>query len=193
MEPDQQLTVPDQQLAVDLYVRAEGPITERRDTVIERLEQVDRRNQISEFRIHPWPRAMSLSLVKKMDDDEIAGLFQSADEWADQHGLHIQPPFDVRTSRSAITGETDELLVLPVICLAAYTDGDLVAVFPCSDGESVYTVDDALDAIASRKSLTSAFSTEGDSASSESERRELPEKVDSSTDLLMPNSTGSNE
>lgn len=193
MEPDKQLTDPDQQLAIDLYVRAEGPIAERRDTVIERLEQFDRRNQISEFSIHPWPRAMSLTLVKKMDDNEIAGVFQSSEEWADQHGLHIQPPFDVRTSRSAITGETDELLVLPVICLAAYSDGDLIAVFPCSDEESVYTVADALDAIAAGKSPTSASSIESDSASSDSERRKRSETENPSTDMTIPNLTGTTE
>ncbi|MFB6079998.1 MAG: HTH domain-containing protein [Haloferacaceae archaeon] len=140
---------PDTDLTVDLYVRADAPCPERRTTVIERLKRLERTNRIAGFTVHPWPRAVSLDLAAELDDDDgILGVFRSLETGADRKGHRIRPPFDVRTSRSTITGETDERLVLPVLCLAVYGDRDLLGVYPCTAGESVLTVGDALDALA---------------------------------------------
>lgn len=165
----------DRQPAVDLYVRADAPVTERRDAIVDRLRRLERTSRISRFTIHPWPKAVSLGLLERIDGGEILDLVRSFERWAEPRGLRVQPPFDVRVSRSTITGETDELLVLPVLCLAAYgdTDGELVGLSPCSDGESVYTIDDALDALATGDAPVPAFSSGGDSPVPERERRML--------------------
>lgn len=134
-------------LTVDFYVRADAPIREQRDAVIEQLTDLEGKGHITGFSVHPWPRAVSLDLVAEIDDDGILGEFESFETWADRNGIGIRPPFDVRTSHSVITDETHELLVLPVMCLAVYSDDDLVGMYPCSDDESVLTIDDAFDAI----------------------------------------------
>jgi hypothetical protein len=185
-----------QQLTVDLYIRADAPSPKRRDTIIERLEQLEQHNQISEFTIHPWPSAMSLDLVKHIDGEGILDVVHSFETWAAQHGLRLRPPFDVRTSHSTITDETDKLLVLPVMCVAAYTDGVLVGVWPCSDGESVCTVEDALDTIATGEPPISGLPPERDSANTESERQErseIPKEPDPNGAMPVPNSTESSE
>lgn len=183
---------PDQQLSVDLYVRADAPIVGRRDAVIDRLKRLERTDRIVEFRIHPWPHAISLTLVKEIEAGGIKEVVRSFETWADQHDHHITPSFDVRASHSAITGESDERLALPLMCLAAYTDGDLVGVVPASDGESVRTVEDALDAI----EAGNAPIPEGASASGEQTHRESTERTKQRTLRLAAepsNSTGSDE
>jgi len=160
----------DQQLTIGLYVRADTPIVERRDAVIDRLKQLDRQDRIAGFRIHPWPRAISLDLMNEIEEDEIHEVVRSFETWAAQHDRHISPPFDIHPTHSAITGESDELLVLPVICIAAYDAGDLVGVAPSSDGKSVRTVEDALNAIEAGKAPVPEPQPEGEASSLEREQ-----------------------
>jgi hypothetical protein len=138
-------------LSIDLYVRGDVPRVHRREAVIDQLKRLDRENRIVEFRIHPWPRAITLTLGTEMEAAGIPAVVRSFSTWAAQHGRRISASFDVRISRPTSTGESDERLVLPLICLAAYSGDDLVGVVPSSDRKSVHTVEDALDAIAARK------------------------------------------
>ena len=161
----------DRRLTVDLYVRADAPVVERRQSVIDRLKRLEGQDRIDGFRVHPWPRAISLGLADEIDGDGIRDVVRSFETWADRCDRHIRPPFDVRTTHSAITGESDELLVLPVICLAAYDTGDLVDVAPSSDGGSVYTVEDALDAIEAERASVPETRSDGGKSSPERERR----------------------
>lgn len=135
-------------LTVELYVRGDAPIPERRARVIERLDRLERMNRIDGYRVRTWPNAVSLDLTDDGDADSIPGTVRAFEEWADRHDRDLRPPFSVHTSRSDITGETEELLRLPVLCLAAYDGRDLVAVYPCCEGDSVLTVDHGLDALA---------------------------------------------
>ena len=134
-------------LRVDLYVRADAPIADHRREVIDTLARFERERRIDGFAVHPWPSSMSLDLAKEAGDDSIAGVVRSFERWAEDAGVSVHPPFDVRQTRSKITDETDETLVLPVFCLAAYEGGDLIGVYPCCSGDSVVTVDDALTTI----------------------------------------------
>jgi len=186
----------DEQLTVDLYVRAAAHIVERRDEVIGKLKRLEQRDRLTEFRIHPWPRAISLDLVKEIEGEEIHEVVRSFERWADQHGRHIQPPFNVRTADSSITGESDELLFLPVMCVAAYNEGKLIEVAPCRDGESIRTVDDALDAIAAGDIRISDPRPEGETSGPDSEQRESIEDTDqqkSSIATQLSNPTEDNE
>lgn len=140
----------DQRLTVDLYARSDTPVPEWRDAVLDRLRRLRDRGRIAGFEVHSWPRAVSLPLADRTDDG-IPGTVRTFERWAVRHDVRLRPPFGVRRTRSAITGETDELLVLPVVFLAA-RDDDLVWVAPATDGESTVTVDDALDAVAAGRS-----------------------------------------
>lgn len=168
----------DQQLTVHLYVRGDSPSVKQRDDVIERLKRLERQDRITEFRIHPWPRAISLDLVTESEGEEIHEVVRTFERWADQHDRDIQPSFDVRTADSSITGQSDELLVLPVMCVAIYHEGKLVDIAPCRDGKSIRTVQDALDAIAAEDVPIPKSGPRGDTSGQDSERRDSKEDTD---------------
>jgi hypothetical protein len=138
----------DQPLTVDLYVRADAPVPERRDEVIDRLQYLSTHDRIAGFDVASWPRAVSLGLADRIADDGVPRTVRSFERWANRHGLRIRPLFDVRRFRSTITGETDDLLVPPVLCLAARNEEGLAWIAPVHDGASTVTVEDALDALA---------------------------------------------
>jgi len=139
---------PNSPLTVRLYVRADAPIVERRNALISRLERLDQQNRIDDAHVHFWPRAVSLDLLEASEDSALPELVRSVEAWAERHGRHDDPPFDVRTTHSTITGASDERLVLPTLCIATYRGGQLVDVAPCGDGDAARTVEDVLDTIA---------------------------------------------
>lgn len=136
-----------EQLIVDLYVRADASVTDQRTALIERFTCLERRGKIAEFTVHLWPRTVSLTLARAVEDRRICEPVRSFEQWADRHGVRLRPPFDVRTVQSDMTGERDQLLVLPVCCLAVRNERRLVGVAPCHDGGSACSLDDVLDAI----------------------------------------------
>jgi hypothetical protein len=138
-----------QQPAVDLYVRADAPIADRRESVVERLERLDRVDRIASYTVHQWPRAVTLDLGAATDDSGVLEAARAFEHWATRHGVRTRPPFEVHSTRSRITGETDRHLVVPTLCLAVYDEGTLVVVAPCRDDETAITVDDTLDALES--------------------------------------------
>ncbi|WP_152041141.1 HTH domain-containing protein [Salinigranum salinum] len=150
---------PDKHLGVDLYVRADAPIVDRRTVVIERLERLERRERIDEYSVQLWPRAISLDLMRRVDESPIVDAVREFETWAEQCDRYLSPCFDVSTTHSMITDESDRLLVLPVLCVAVFSDGSLVDVAPSSDGDSVRTVEDLLADVAAGTVPTSeAFS-----------------------------------
>jgi hypothetical protein len=93
--------------------------------------------------VRTWPDEVVLSA--ETDGGEAVETFEQFERWADDRGLSVRPAFDVKTV-SSIVGRTRELLTLPMMSLAVSIDGDLVGVFPCSDGERTWTIVDCLDA-----------------------------------------------
>ena len=73
----------DRRLTVDLYVRADAPVVERRQSVIDRLKRLEGQDRIDGFRVHPWPRAISLGLADEIDGDGIRDVVRSFETWAD--------------------------------------------------------------------------------------------------------------
>lgn len=177
----------DQQLTIALYVRADAPTVERRDAVIDRLKRLERQNRIAEFRIHPCPRAISLGLVKQLEGEGIHELVRSVQTWAAQHDRHISPPFDIHTSHSAITGESDELLVMPVMWIAAYVSGDLVGVAPSSEEESAHTLENARGDIEAGNTPIQGTHPEAETSTPRDEQRKSSRN---DTDDITPDHTG---
>lgn len=132
-------------LSAVLYVRADTQVPTRRDAVIDRLTELRRTAHLSGFEVHLWPK--TVSLTAHSHDGEFFDVFSTFEEWADRHGVEIRPPFDVHTVRSTITGESDERLVLPELCLIVYEADSLAGVYPCHDRNEALTVGDALEAI----------------------------------------------
>jgi DNA-binding Lrp family transcriptional regulator len=129
--------------AVSMVLRARTPVCGSRTTVINRLGRLRATGVIDEFEVRTWPDEVVLSA--ETDGGEAVETFEQFERWADDRGLSVRPAFDVKTV-SSIVGRTRELLTLPMMSLAVSIDGDLVGVFPCSDGERTWTIVDCLDA-----------------------------------------------
>lgn len=124
-----------------------GSFTAPVDETLRTLERLEAAAIIDELTLDAWPAHVRLGTDGALQSDVVAR-FQTFDAWADQWDVCIRPPFVVETRRSEITGETREVLVTPVQCLAIYVDGALQEVFPhtadrAGDGET-YTVRDGL-------------------------------------------------
>ncbi|QSW98852.1 HTH domain-containing protein [Haloterrigena alkaliphila] len=117
------------------------------DRQIETLNACEAEGTIDDLLLRSWPQEITLSV--KSPYQEALESFERFVEWADRRGVSIRPPFRKRTSTNQITGETNDLLVLPMLCLELYADDELVGVFPHTDEESgeTYTSDEAIAAL----------------------------------------------
>lgn len=72
--------------------------------------------------------------------------------WEDESGYAAEPFFsDVR--RTSLVDASYDAIVPPNLCLALYREGTVAGVFPCSDRETCYTVEDAVEAMAGTKEI----------------------------------------
>lgn len=116
------------------------------DSTLRTLERLDADGVIDELTIDAWRGEVRLG--DEPSDSDTFARFEEFAAWADRWDVSIQPPFSVETRHSEITGDTREVLVTPVQCLAVSVDGALAEVFPHTacreDGGKTYTVQDVL-------------------------------------------------
>lgn len=113
------------------------------EACVETLRDCEAEGLIDGFKVQSWPEEVAFS-PERPERAMIRGV-ESYREWADRAGVDIEPPFATRTRKSIVTGAEIDILVLPSICLALYDDeGQLVGVYPHSDDEGTYTVEDAI-------------------------------------------------
>jgi hypothetical protein len=132
-----------------LVLRVRPPVAGPATTVINRLGRLRAEGVVEAFDIEYWPDEVSLA---GDGHPEVVETFERYETWAAEHGVSLRPAFDVR-SVSPLVGERRELLRLPMACLAVHEDGDLVGVFPCTDGDETWTVTDCLEAVATAGEL----------------------------------------
>jgi hypothetical protein len=125
---------------VELWTRR--PVCGPRTEVIDRLGALASAGALDAYEVETWPDEIALS--EHTRHDRVVETYEQFRAWADDTGVSITPPFDRRTVTSLI-GRTEEVLTLPVMCLAVYDDG-LRGVYPCNDGGETWTVTDYLDA-----------------------------------------------
>lgn len=155
-------------LRVDCYVRSTvaESTAEIITAVVERLQQLCDRGQISNCRIRPWPPEHH-AFSKSADTHEPTRhrLVTEFERWADQHDVTLDPAFRRQEAPPSPLGiganESRERVRVPIVALALYedepTDADvetasLRGVVPCTDQlhtdtARTYTVDDWLSAI----------------------------------------------
>lgn len=75
-------------------------------------------------------------------------------EWARRNDCSLAPAMEVRTVDDSLAGTHYRALRLPALVLAEYRDGDLHCVTPHHDGDTVRTVEDRLDELASGEPTT---------------------------------------
>lgn len=109
---------------------------------VARVQQLETTDLVDDVDTRSWPDSVRLA-----DDAyrEVVEAFDRYEAWADRRGVSVRPPFEIRTRRSVVEDDGVEVLVTPVVCLAIYRDGRLASVFPHGNGETTYTVDDALE------------------------------------------------
>lgn len=146
----------DTHLRVTCFTRPasfESPI----DATLRMLDRLQADAVIDDVAVETWPREVALG--EGAPYSEVVSRFEEFTAWADKRNVYIQPPFSTQSRRSEITGETREVLVTPVRCLAVFVDGALRVVFPHTarreDAVETYTVRDALALLEER--ATQAF------------------------------------
>lgn len=123
------------------YVRA-PLLLEPVDRQVETVRACESEGTIDDLLLRSWPKE-----VKLAGDSPYQEALEAYDRfrtWADHQGVDVCPPFRERTTTSQVTGETNELLVTPLLCLELYADDELVGVFPHSDGDETITTEDAI-------------------------------------------------
>jgi len=118
------------------------PVCGPRTEIIDRLSALSAADSLADFEIETWPDEVSLG--EYTEHSRVVETYEVFSEWAAETGVSITPPFERRTATSLV-GRTEDVLRVPMLCLAVYDDG-LCGVYPCSDGDRTYSVADYLDA-----------------------------------------------
>jgi hypothetical protein len=129
-------------LEIELWVRR--PVCGPRTTVIDRLGSLRASGELSEFSVTTWPEEIVLTGQNRQDG--LLDTIEAFESWAADHGLSLRPPFETRTA-SLLVGDSEDVLVTPMMLAAAYEDGDLVGIYPCTDGTETWTIPEFLDGI----------------------------------------------
>lgn len=129
-------------LEIELWVR--HPVCGPRTTVIDRLGSLRASGELSEFSVTTWPEEIALTGENRQT--ELLETIDAFESWAADHGLSLRPPFETRTA-SLLVGDSEDVLVTPMMLAAAYEDGDLMGIYPCTDGAETWTIPEFLDGI----------------------------------------------
>lgn len=130
------------ELEVDLWVRR--PVCGPRTTAIDRLGTLRTMGVLADFSVTTWPEEIVLTGPNRQDD--LLDTVESFEDWAADHGLSLRPPFETRTA-SMLVGDSEEVLTTPMMLAVARDDGDIVGIYPCTDGTETWTVEAFLDGI----------------------------------------------
>ncbi|WP_126664647.1 HTH domain-containing protein [Haloterrigena salifodinae] len=142
MTPDTQST----EITAVCHVRA-PLLLEPVDRQVETLRACESEGAVDDLLLRSWPKEVTLT-----DDTPYQEALESVerfDGWADRQGVSIRPPFRERTATNQISGETTDVLIMPMLCLELYADDELVGVFPHTDenADETYTTDEAIAAL----------------------------------------------
>lgn len=138
-------------MTVELYVRslsASGAQVPQ-ESAIERLSRLEREGCVEEHTVHVWGKRICPDAAAAETDtgEFVLERIETFEEWAEREGMSVGSFFDTHEVDSSITGESYSAITVPTMTLAAFRDDRVEWVAPCTDGETVYTVDDGLDAL----------------------------------------------
>lgn len=142
---------PSDEHRVELYVRslAATPSQTNHEAVIDRLEQFVDEGIVDEYTVQIWGKkvAMESPAAQTETGQFIHERLKKFRHWASVNQLSITSFFERQDVESSITGEQYTAIVLPTLTLAEFDGDSLRGMAPCTDGDTVYTVFDLLDAI----------------------------------------------
>lgn len=121
------------------------PPDDPRKKVLSRLRAFEAEGVVDEVSVRVWGKNVSVSRDEADEDRTIirerVSEFQT---WAERNGHSLEPAFRWREQSSMVSEGRNEVIRLPLQCLAVYTSDKLVGVFPCSMGGETNTVGDCL-------------------------------------------------
>lgn len=145
---------------MELFVRSLTPRATRGrlEDLIERLEVLETRGRIQAFEVHVWgSRIDRTSAAARTEVGQfVTERVEAFSEWACENDRSLGSFFEEESVESTITDEEYTVTTLPTATLAEYVDDDLWFVAPCSDGESMATIEDRLEVIRSDGRATNA-------------------------------------
>lgn len=133
----------DQRRRAELYLRGDTYGTyDAQQAVLRRVRELEAADVFDESMVaQEWER------IRTVDEDRRDGAlatYEEFSEWAQRNGHSLEPAFEERTRSYVGLDRADEVVVFPVVSLAVYEGERLEAVFPCSDGQRTYRVQDCL-------------------------------------------------
>lgn len=134
---------------IELYVRSLMPdgAHERQEAVIERLDSLEQEGVIEDFSVIVWGKQISRDSAAAHTEEGVYILNRVAEfkQWALSNNVSLESFYQTTEIASEITGEEYSTIVLPIMGLAEYQDGELTHVAPCTKGDVVHTIMDRLE------------------------------------------------
>lgn len=125
---------------VELWVRR--PVCGPRTTVIDRLGNLRASGLLEDFSVTTWPE--EIVLTGRNRQEELLETIEGFEQWAADHGLSLRPPFETRTA-SLLVGGSEDVMTTPMMLATVFEEGELVGIYPCTDGTETYTISALLD------------------------------------------------
>lgn len=127
-----------------LHLRTPAPMAteQRRETVLGRLEALRVAGAIDDVTVTYWFRQASTA-----GGDPVMPSVLALEAWADEHDVSLGPAFDHHARSNWFTGTDDDVVSLPVICLALLADGEICAVYPHVGPAGHQSVMDGIDTL----------------------------------------------
>ena len=135
-----------QRRRAELFVRSDlpKPVQKRCEAVESLLDALERDGVVDGVSTTFWAKRVPVDGGPSPE----RARYNEFCEWAREAGVCLAPFFDTRECYSFETGEKRTELVLPVLCLAIYEDGELTQVAPFTEGGESRTIENCLTDLA---------------------------------------------
>ena len=138
---------PGDNVRVEVWMRdAAPPPDDPRATVLNRLREFRTEGIIDEVSVRTWGTFVAALDGEADDPESLAGERVAAfQRWAERNGHSLEPAFEQCERSSLVSEAGNDVIRLPLQCLAVYEDDRLAGVFPCSTPDGTNTVGDCLE------------------------------------------------
>ncbi|WP_135304359.1 HTH domain-containing protein [Haloarcula amylovorans] len=134
---------------IELYVRSLLPdgAHERQEAVIDQLDRLEREDEIAGYNVVVWGKQVATESAAANTEEGKYILNRVAEfkQWALSNNVSLESFYQNSEVDSEVTDDAYDTMVLPVMGLAEYHEGELAHVAPCTKGDVVHTIMDRLE------------------------------------------------
>jgi hypothetical protein len=134
--------------SAELWIRSYAPVGggESQDETLARLRDLEASGRFDDVTVRLWGKRVGVSTNGALTESgsTVRERVAAFEAWAGEADCSLAPFFERVERSSGVTGDRDEAQVLPAVALAEYRGGEVGHVAPCTDGETVVTVEDRL-------------------------------------------------